>query len=112
MDNISRLIIEQLDIKTIRNLAKYCQNYITYSVDYKQIINRYGVRVQTKDIAELQEYCNFMLIMKQAEIKEDQQKSTENNGANASNCETNNLKSTMAEDTSVMSNKKERKAKC
>ena len=113
MDNITRLIIEQLDIKTIRNIQKYCTNYLTYSVDFKQVINRYGVKLQAKEIAELQEYCNFMLVMKQAEIKEEntQEKTTEtkelNKGANASNCE--NITSTMAEGTAT-SKKKEKKA--
>lgn len=112
MDNLAKLILEQLDIKTIRSIQKMCVNYITYSVDFKQITNRYGIKLQTKEIAELQEYCNYLLIIKQAYIEEQQQeKTTEKKEAqkeaNASNCE--NIKSTMTEDTNVTSNKKEKK---
>lgn len=105
MDNITRLIIEQLDTKTLRAIAKYCADYINYSVDYKQVINKYGVKLRADDIAELQEYCKFMLVMKQAATPE--QATLEQKEANASNCD--NIQSTMAESETAMSKKKEKK---
>lgn len=111
MDTLTKLVLEQLDIKTIRSIQKQCVNYITYSVDFKQIVNRYGTQLKVKEIAELQEYCNYLLIIKQAYIEEEKEKTTENKElkkeANASDCE--NIKSTMAEDTDAMSKKKEKK---
>lgn len=71
MDNtIARLILEQLDIKTLRNLEKYCEKYLNYSVDYKQVIAKYNVKLKADDIADLQEYCNFLICMKQVEQKD------------------------------------------
>lgn len=70
MEQITKIILEQLDIKTLRNIEKYCEKYINYSVDYSQIIRKYGVKVQTKDLADLQEYCNFLIVIKQVEQKE------------------------------------------
>lgn len=78
MDNITRLLLEQLDIKTLRAIEKYCEKYLTYSVDFKQVINKYGVKVKNQDVADLQEYCNFMLVMKQAEIKETEKETKAN----------------------------------
>ena len=102
MDQITRLILEQLDIKTLRNLEKYCEKYINYSVDYKQIIQKYNVKLCAKDLANLQEYCNFLIVMKQVEQKDNAAISTNKNSEN-------NITSTMDND-SVESKKKEKKA--
>ena len=102
MDQITRLILEQLDIKTLRNLEKYCEKYINYSVDYKQIIQKYNVKLCAKDLANLQEYCNFLIVMKQVEQKDNAAISTNKNSEN-------NITSTMDNDN-VESKKKEKKA--
>ena len=99
MEQITRLILEQLDIKTLRNLEKYCEKYLNYAVDYKQIIKKFNVNVKSKDIAALQEYCNFLIVMKQAEQKEK---------ANSTN-DSDNITSTYDNDI-VESKKKENKA--
>lgn len=113
MDTLTKLVLEQLDIKTIRAIQKQCVNYLTYSVDFKQIINRYGTQLKTKEITELQEYCNYLLIIKQAFIEEEKAKTTEqqktNKESNASNCDT-NIQSTMADSTTATSKKKEKKS--
>lgn len=101
MDNITRLILEQLDIKTLRNLEKYCEKYINYSVDYKQVIQKYNVKLCAKELADLQEYCNFLIVMKQVEQKEQK--------ANSTNIDSENITSTMPK-ADVESKKKESKA--
>ena len=102
MDNtILRLVLEQLDIKTLRNLEKYCEKYLNYSVDYKQIIAKYNVKLKASDLAELQEYCNFLICMKQVEQKD--------NKANSTTSDSDNITSTMQE-SGVESKKKESKA--
>lgn len=99
MEQITKLILEQLDIKTLRNIEKYCEKYINYSVDYSQIIRKYNVKVQTKELADLQEYCNFLIVLKQVEQKEK---------AN-STFDSENITSTM-QNSGVESKKKENKA--
>lgn len=102
MDNtILRLVLEQLDIKTLRNLEKYCEKYLNYAVDYKQVISKYNVKLCAKDIADLQEYCNFLICMKQVEQKDKE--------ANSTNSNSDSITSTM-QDSGVESKKKEKKA--
>ncbi len=117
MENTTRLIIEMLDIKTIRNIAKYCENYINYTVDYKQVNNKFGIKEKTKELAELLEYCKYMLVIKQAEIKETETPTPSNTNAaptptktevNAIECES--VKSTLTDSETVKSKKKEKKA--
>lgn len=100
MDNtIARLILEQLDIKSLRNLEKYCEKYLNYSVDYKQVIAKYNVKLKADDIADLQEYCNFLICMKQVEQKDTKAV----NAIEGSE----NITSTMNEKNGVESKKKE-----
>ena len=115
MEDTTRLIIEQLDIKTIRNIAKYCENYINYTIDYKQIAAKYGIKNKTKEMAEILEYCKYMLVIKQAEIKEPETPTPVNktetptptkNEVNAIECES--VKSTLTDSKAVKSKKKEK----
>lgn len=99
MDHITKLILEQLDIKTLRNLEKYCEKYLNYTVDYKQIIQKYNVKTNSKELADLQEYCNLLITLKQVEQKE----------AISTNKNSENITSTMENDK-VESKKKEIKA--
>ena len=101
MDHITKLILEQLDIKTLRNLEKYCEKYLNYSVDYKQIIQKYNVKTNSKELADLQEYCNLLITLKQVEQKDQTAISTNKNSEN--------ITSTMENDK-VESKKKESKA--
>lgn len=86
MEEETKLILELLDIGTLLKIKRQCEIYSTYTIDYKQFNEKFGIKTNQKKIGDLLEYINYILIFKQCEQKD------------SGGIKTDNIKSTMGEE--------------
>lgn len=70
MDNCGIEIINMLPKSTLLKLKNQCEKYLNYSVDFKQINNKNGIKARQKTFAEILEQVNATLVFKQCEESE------------------------------------------
>ena len=70
MEEETKLIIQLLDIGTLLKIKRQCEIYTTYTIDYKQFNDKFGIKTNQKKFGDMLEYVNQILIFKQFEQKE------------------------------------------
>jgi len=88
MEEETKLIINILDIPTLLKIKRQCEIYSTYTIDFKQFNDKFGIKTNQKRFGDMLEYVNQILVFKQFE-----QKNNESDGKKAEN-----IKSTMDEE--------------
>lgn len=86
MEEETKLIIQLLDIGTLLKIKRQCEIYSTYTIDYKQFNDKFGIKTNQKKFGDMLEYVNQILIFKQFEQKE------------SDGIKSDNIKSTMGEE--------------
>lgn len=82
LSNIIDSILNEFDNKKLIQIMKYCKEYITYTIDTKQINNINGVKTRQKEYAILLEHIESKALLNNFKIEQ-----IANNSAN-------NIKST------------------
>lgn len=80
MEQTTIELINMLSMPVLLRIKKQCEQYITYSIDYKQVNNHNYIKNRQKLFAEILEQINATLVFKQCEfekIKEDEQKKSD-----------------------------------
>lgn len=67
MDQTAIEIINMLSVSVLLKIKKQCENYITYTIDFKQVNNKNAIKTRQKVFAEILEQVNTTLVFKQVE---------------------------------------------
>ena len=61
-------ILYMLDETTLNKIKKKCEQYITYSIDNKQVNNKHDIKTRQKEYAQLLEQVCSVLVIKGFEL--------------------------------------------